>query len=127
MVSISLKEFNKAFKYTPDKGEDWSIPTLVDGRYRNDCDGYMLAIIYLVEDFKDVKKDVWFCRVNGAGHVVTETPEGFIDNNYRSLVPKYMLRGYTDFRRVYTIEIKFKMFMSKIGFYKLIHKVKGLL
>ena len=117
---MTLKELNDNFIYTPDKQEDWSIPSLVDGKYKDDCDGYMLAIYYKVDDFKDRTKLVWFCTAWGVGHVVTEIDGMIIDNNTKRLVHKNTLPHYTDWRRVYPVEIWFKMAMSKVGLYKLI-------
>lgn len=123
---MTLKALNDNFIYTPDKQEDWTIPSLVDGKYRDDCDGYMLAVYYAVDDFQNKDKKVWFCNAYGGGHVVTEIDGLFIDNNTRKLVDLKILEmaGYSNFRRVYPVEIWFKMFVSKIGLYKLVRKFK---
>lgn len=123
---MTLKELVDNFVYTPDKQEDWRVPELVDGKYRDDCDGFMLACYYEVDEFKDKDKKVWYCKVGKTGHVVTQVDDKYIDNITRELVSLEYLndRNYNSFKRIYPIGIWFRMFASKIGLFKLLSKMK---
>lgn len=95
---MKLEDFNNAYGYKNDPKEydQWIIPPIVDGKIRDDCDGYSLGVLYYVVANESIFRFWWLLltsakihRVyNDGHHVVLRVKDRYIDNWTREWVDK---------------------------------------
>ena len=116
---MTLRDFNNNYSYKADSSyDDWSsITPSSDGKYRGDCESYILTLL----KFNLADGDITWTTINGSGHAVLVNKDRFIDCNNKAwtlIVDKP--KSYGDFRRMYFPEIwlrKAKGFVLSL-FYK---------
>lgn len=100
---MTLEDFNSKYEYKLDKKYDsWTPCDFADGKFRGDCESYVLSLL----DLKLADGDITWTTIKGEGHVVLVNKDRFIDCNTRAWIlitgkPK----SYGKFRKMYFPEI----------------------
>ena len=115
---MTLADFNNKYEYKLDINyDDWTPCKLIEGRYRGDCESYVLLLL----DMDLTDGDITWTTINGSGHVVLVYKDRFIDcNNKAWTLIADKPKSYGDFRKMYLPEIwlrKAKGFVLSL-FYK---------
>lgn len=129
LYKMTLQELNKIFVYTTDTKsknvfEDWTLPkTSIDGKIYGDCEDYLLCLIFYCK----IPVKIFYCvnELTQEGHVIGQYNNQYIDNNTKQFTDK-PLNVYKIIRRIYPIEMYFRIGLSYIGFYKGLQLVKNL-
>ena len=118
---MNLQEFNKNYIYISDtikfkRVEHWTvIKPDADGKYRGDCEDYVLTLKAKVDGFSDI--DLYYCKIFGNGHCVGIRDGMIIDCNAQMWIDinEYTrLYKMTDFRKYNWFVLLFKKLQAKI-------------
>ena len=118
---MTLAELNKDYIYTSDttkygRKEHWVVMEPdAEGKYRGDCEDYVLTLIDKVEGFSEL--ELWFCKIGDGGHCIGKASNGlFIDCNYKALVDRSIMEGnnFNSFRKYWKIEIIWKKVQARV-------------
>ena len=91
-----LETFNSLYEYRSEKGDQWRIPKIKDGKILGDCEDYSLGVLYYVLVDKSLLKfwlllltsaKICYVRNNG-GHAVLQYKGQYIDNWTKEWVSK---------------------------------------
>lgn len=126
MEKLTLDQLNKMFIYQTDKQrlnvyEDWSIPKIINNKIYGDCDDYILCLIFYCK----IYATIYFAtnKINGEGHVIGQYKNQFIDNNTKEFKNTH-LDIYQIKRKISYTEMLYRMLLSKLGFYRIVDKLK---
>ena len=109
---ITLSSLNQNYIYTADGALDsWTIIEPVDGKYKGDCEDYVLTLQSKVEGFD--RLELYFCKYNGEGHCIGKLDGQWIDCGLQRLVAT-LPTLYTDVRKYWWIEIVTKKLIGKV-------------
>ena len=127
---MTLKDFNEIYEYKTDTSkfghtEVWEVGKPdADGKYRMDCESYMLTILDLGLIPKDT--ELHYCKIQGGGHCIGILDGMVIDCNCKTFIP---LDDYadaydmTDLRKYWKIEVWWYKTISKwLGYVPMIGK-----
>lgn len=123
---LTLNQLNEKFIYTTDKKkkgiyEHWAVPKIHEnGKIYGDCEDYLLALIF----YCGINVNIYWATstFTNEGHVVGEKNGKYIDNNtqeFTELLPVFVIK-----RRVYYIEMFWRMFLTKSKVFNIIDKFK---
>lgn len=126
MEKLALPQLNEMFVYQSDKKrlnvyEDWSIPKIINNKIYGDCDDYILCLIFYCR----IYVTIYFAtnKNTNEGHVVGKYKNQYIDNNTKEFKDKH-LDIYQIKRKISYAEMLYRMLLSKLGFYRMIDKIK---
>jgi len=120
---MTLKDFNENYIYQSDKDkfhrtEVWDIGKPdSDGKYRLDCESYMLTILDL--GLVPLNTELHYCKIQGGGHCIGVLDGMVIDCNCKTFIP------LDDYTRTYSMTNLRKYFKVEIWYYKTITKLFG--
>ena len=117
---MTLVEFNKVYTYQSDSKkfgriEVWEVPAPVDGKYKADCESYLLALQELTDELNGA--ELYYCRINGEGHCVAVKDGMILDCNcQRWLGLKEYTKVYnmTDLSKYWKIGILLRKLSTKM-------------
>jgi hypothetical protein len=117
---MTLDKFNKNYIYQSDKDkfhrtEVWEVIKPVDGKYKGDCESYMLTILDLGLVPKDT--ELHYCKIQGVGHCIGILDGMVIDCNCKMFMPidaYTSIYGMTDLRKYWKIEVWWKKLATKV-------------
>jgi len=117
---MTLVEFNKVYTYQSDskkfgRVEVWEVPTPVDGRYKADCESYLLALQELTAELNGA--ELYYCRITGEGHCIAIRDDMVLDCNcQRWLGIKEYTKVYnmTDLSKYWKIGILLRKLSTKM-------------
>lgn len=123
---MTLEDFNKNYIYVSDivnhkRVEHWTVISPdPDGKYRGDCEDYLLTLIDKVDGFH--RLELWYCKLNGEGHCIGRLPGPYcptrgiygmwIDCNTKKLV-RSLPFNFTEKRKFSW----FKVFVKRLSAY----------
>jgi len=96
---MTLKDFTEryVYRYDPKSYDQWRIPKLEDGKYQDDCDGFLLGVLYYVVCDESLFT-FWYQLIfgqakihyvdNNGGHAVLQLDGEYIDNWTKEWVTK---------------------------------------
>lgn len=110
---MTLDYFNKHYIYKVDGAFDsWTVGMPDDdGKYRMDCEDYVLTLQSKVEGFENI--ELYYCKYNGEGHCIGKVGEQWIDCGLQRLVAT-LPPLYTNIRKYWLIEIWSKKLYGRI-------------
>jgi hypothetical protein len=117
---ILLKDFNEKYIYQSDKDkfsrtEVWEVMKEIDGKYRGDCESYMLTVLEL--GVIPNNTELHYCKIQGVGHCVGILDGMVIDCNCKKFMPldDYTnMYDMTDLRKYWKIEVWWKRLATKV-------------
>jgi len=119
---MTLQQFNSNYVYQTDtskfnRKEVWDIiKPDSDGKYRGDCESYMLTILDLGLISKDTK--LYYCKIGG-GHCI-----GILDNKVIDCNCKEFIR-LESYKRIYSMTNLRKYWKIEMWWYKTTTKLFG--
>jgi len=119
---MTLVEFNKVYTYQSDlqkfgRVEVWEVPAPIGGKYKADCESYLLALQELTDELVDA--ELYYCRINGEGHCIAIRDDMVLDCNCQRWL------GIKEYTKVYNMTDLSKYWRIGILLRKLSTKVFG--
>ena len=119
---MTLKDFNENYIYQSDKDkfhrtEVWEIIKPINGKYKGDCESYMLTILDLGLIPKDT--ELHYCKIQGGGHCIGILDGMVIDCNCKTFMT------LDDYTKTYSMTGLRKYWKIEVWYYKTITKLFG--
>lgn len=127
---MKLENFIEHYKYTSDGAVDtWEIPTLIDGKYQDDCDGLALGVLYYVVAEESLLKLWWLfmftstkllyvITASGEGHMVLRHNGKYIDTYTKKWVTEEEMLSlghtFSKYKMYYFPQVALKLLTTKL-------------
>jgi len=121
-----LETFNSLYEYRSEKGDQWRIPKIKDGKILGDCEDYSLGVLYYVIAEKSLlrfwlilltKAKIHYVKNDGEGHAVLRYKGQYIDNWTKEWVSKKEMEALGHkfhFCFYLTYQVIVKMLITKV-------------